>query len=274
MHIDSHQHFWNYETGKRSWLTDDMKLLQKDFLPEAIQPTLQQHKIEGCIAVQSQNAESENDFLLQLADANDFIKGIVAWTDLQASNLEQKLVAYSRNHLIKGFRHIPQAEEIAVILSPAFRNGLEMLSKNGFTYDILADTEQLRYAYQLATQLPNQKFVIDHMGKPPIGWDKTADWKRNISQFGPLQNVYCKVPGISHEANGENISSETVNPFLDIITAVFGTSRLMYGSNWPVCLLKTDYETTWNLTESYFQSFSDSEKKAVFGGNAKQFYNL
>jgi L-fuconolactonase len=275
MRIDSHQHFWKFNKIRDSWITDDMAVIQRDFMPEDLKPILEQYGFDGCVTVQSDQSETENAFQLRNAEQNDFIKGVIGWTDLQAFDVEEKLMNYTRSTKIKGFRHVLQGEvDRALMIKPTFKKGVSLLSKFGLTYDILIFPDQLRYAYQLASQLPNQKFVIDHIAKPPIKANDIADWQRDISVFKTLENVSCKISGMVTEADWKTWQADDFTPYIDVVVEAFGTKRIMYGSDWPVCLLAADYGKMLSITENYFQAFSQDEKEDFFGNNAARFYNL
>ncbi len=275
MRIDSHQHFWQFDAERDSWITDDMSVIQRDFLPADLQPILQQYGFDGCVTVQSNQSEAENEFQLQNAEQNDFVKGVVGWTDLRAFDVEEKLNKYSHSPKMKGFRHVLQGEpDRALMIQPAFKNGVGLLSKYGLTYDLLILPDQLRYAYQLASQLPYQKFVIDHIAKPPIKAGDIADWKRDIGVFKSLENVSCKISGMVTEADWKTWKSGDFKPYIDSVVETFGTKRIMYGSDWPVCLVAADYGAMLTIVEDYFSSFSEEEQADFFGRNATTFYNL
>lgn len=275
MRIDSHQHFWSYNPVRDSWITDDMSIIRKDFSPADLLPILKQHGFDGCVTVQSEQSEAENIFQLDNAEGNDFVKGVVGWVDLQSFDVEERLSYYSNFPLMKGFRHVLQGEaDRALLIQSAFKNGVSLLAKYGFTYDLLILPDQLRYAYQLASQLPDQKFVIDHMAKPPIKSGEINDWKRDIQTFAPLQNVSCKVSGMVTEADYKNWKPEGFKPYLDVIVETFSPQRIMYGSDWPVCLVAGDYGDALKITQEYFKTFSQAEQDGIFGANAIAFYNL
>jgi L-fuconolactonase len=274
--IDAHQHFWKYNTEEFDWINDDMKIIRKDFLPADLKPLLAENNIDGCIAVQTKQTEEENNFLLKLADENDFIKGIVGWVDLMNEDIENKLNYWSHQKKLKGFRHILQGEENrALMLEPAFKNGISLLGRYNFTYDILIYPDQLKFALGLVKIFPEQKFVIDHLAKPYIKSGEIEQWKKDIEKFKPCENVYCKISGMVTEAAWNNHSFETFKPYLDVAVETFRTKRIMYGSDWPVCLVAaTSYNQVMQIVKDYFYSFSQMEKENVFGNNAVLFYNL
>ncbi|MBV9961118.1 MAG: amidohydrolase family protein [Parafilimonas sp.] len=273
--IDSHQHFWKYNNKDFDWITDDMSVIQKDFLPGELQSIYKENNIEGCVAVQVNQTEEENNFFLNLANQFDFIKGIVGWVDLMADDIEDKLSYWSQYKKIKGFRHILQgAKDRALMLTPVFKNGIGCLSKYNFTYDILIYPDQLVYALALAVRFPNQKFIIDHLAKPYIKFGDTEQWKKDMEAFKICQNVYCKISGMVTEADWNDHSLQTFKPYLDVVTETFGTKKIMFGSDWPVCLVAASYKNVLQIVKDYFSSFSINEQKDIFSNNAIEFYNL
>lgn len=275
MRIDSHQHFWKFDPVRDSWITDDMAVIQKDFLPGDFQPVLKKNDFDGSIVVQSDQSEQENEFQLGNATKHDFIKGVIGWVDLQASDVKAKLAHYSSFRKMKGFRHVLQGEsDRALMLKPGFTNGIRELETFGFTYDILIYADQLKYLPEFVGAFPNQKFVIDHLAKPPIKYHDMREWKRDIENIARFENVYCKISGMVTEADWKNWKQEDFVPYIDVVIEAFGPHRIMYGSDWPVCLVAASYEQMLGIVEEYFSSFSDSEQEMFFGGNAIRFYNL
>lgn len=272
--IDAHQHFWNYHPHTHAWIGEDMKVIRKNFLPQDLQPVLTANNIDGCIAVQADQSEKETNFLLSLAAQNNFIKGVIGWVNLSAANIEQQLDAYGTTPLLKGFRHILQSEEPAFMLQPAFVNGIKALQKHGFTYDILIFPKHFAAAQQLVQQFPKQPFVIDHMAKPYIKDGLIDEWKRDMKSIAQYENVYCKISGMVTEANHTGWAQADFIPYLDAVTEAFGTKRIMFGSDWPVCLLAASYQQMLQIVQKYFASFSLTEQQQFFAGNAKTFYHL
>ena len=273
--IDAHQHFWNYDPVRDQWITEEMQVLRKNYLPEDIEPVFLQNHIAGSVLVQADASESENEFLLGLAEQNKFIKGVVGWVDFEYAGLEERLEYYCHRPLMKGFRHILQRErQRDSMLNPAFRKGLGMLRKFEFTYDLLIMPDQLGFAEQLVAAFPDQKFVIDHLAKPYIRQWIISEWKTAMKKFSSFQNVSCKISGMVTEANWEYWEEYDFRPYMDTILETFGTRRVMYGSDWPVCLLAGKYEDVKRIADDYFNSFSLSEQADFFGGNAKNFYQL
>lgn len=275
MRIDSHQHFWKYNEDRDTWITDDMSVLQKNFLPEDLRPVLAQHGIEGTVIVQSDQSKEENVFQLANALQHDFVKGVVGWIDFQAENISDQLSYYQEFKKMKGFRHILQGEKQRdFMLRPAFMQGIRQLERFGFTYDILIFPDQLKYAVEFVRAFPNQPFVLDHIAKPNIKDQKIDEWKLAMQELAKQENVSCKVSGMVTEANWQTWKKEDFRPYLETVAEAFGPKRLMYGSDWPVCLVAASYDTVLNLVKDFFSTFSKSEQELIFGENAVRFYKL
>ena len=275
LRIDSHQHFWKYDPVRYDWIDDSMSVIQKDFLPEDLAPILKANGFDGCITVQSHQSEQENEFQLANADSHSFIKGVVGWVDLKSPQIEERLDYYQQFEKLKGFRHILQGEsQRDFMLRPAFLNGISLLKKYCYTYDILILPDQLKYTAAFVAQFPDQRFVIDHIAKPNIRQKELKEWEKDIKAIAAFENVYCKVSGMVTEADWQNWQPADFNNYLEVVTDSFGTSRLMYGSDWPVCKVAADYEQVVNIVKDYFSAFSKTEQQAFFGGNAIEFYNI
>ena len=273
--IDAHQHFWQFDSVRDSWITDEMSVIQKDFLPDDLKPLLQQNGIDGCVAVQANQSEEETDFLISLARQHDFIKGIVGWIDLQAANITEKLVRYKSFPVVKGFRHVLQGEtQRDLMLQLNFKRGIAALQQNDFTYDILIFPDQLKFSAKLVAEFPEQKFVIDHIAKPYIKKKEIDEWKNDMQKIAKNENVYCKISGMVTEADWKEWKKEDFKPYLDVVVNAFGTNRVMFGSDWPVCLVAASYEKMLGIVEDYFSVFSKEEQEQFFGLNATRFYNL
>ena len=275
MTIDAHHHFWLYDPARHEWITDEMSAIRKDFLPKDFEPILKQNGISGSVLVQVDQTETENDFQLKLAEENNFIKGVVGWVDLQADNIEERLEFYKQYKKMKGFRHILQGEaDRALMLKPAFMNGIRKLKKFGYTYDILIYTDQLKYTKEFVAAFPDQLFVIDHLAKPNIKEQKIDEWKKDIEAVAQHENVYCKISGMVTEADWHNWKKEDFTPYLDVVMEAFGIDRIMYGSDYPVCLAAATYEQMKGIVDDYFSSFSKDEQEKFFGKNVINFYKL
>jgi L-fuconolactonase len=274
MVIDSHQHFWIFDEERDSWITPDMQVIRRNFLPEDLWPVLKANKVDGCVAVQASQTESETEFLLHLAEASDFVRGVVGWIDLRAINLYDQLERYSQFEKLKGFRHVAQGQPEGFLLQSEFIKGVGQLVAFDFTYDILIYQNQLKEAYNFAVRLPNVHFVLDHIAKPLIKAQELQPWADDIRRLAELPNVHCKVSGMVTEANWQHWEKADFRPYLDVVFEAFGTERIMYGSDWPVCLAAGEYEGAKGILTDYLSMFSDDEVRDVMGNNARRFYNL
>lgn len=271
--IDSHQHFWKYDPVRYNWIPDDA--LRRDFLPRDLYPNLDSGMLDGSVAVQADMSEGETRFLLELAGANPFIKGVVGWVDLMDKWVEERLEEYSRSPQIKGFRHIVQDEpDDEFMLRPDFQRGIGNLEKYGFTYDILVYPRQLTAAIGLVRKFPGQPFVLDHIAKPEISNGLNPQWVRQMETLAAFPNVFCKLSGMVTETRDFRWEASDFTPFLDVVFDAFGTDRLMFGSDWPVCLLAGSYPEVMGIVSSYLSAFPETVKNKVMGGNAVRFYGL
>lgn len=275
MVIDSHQHFWQYHPIKDAWITDNMKVIQQDFMPNDLKEELVKNKIDGCVAVQADQSENETHFLVDKAGNNDFIKGVVGWVNLCADNIDERLNYFSQFNIVKGFRHIVQAEQDdAFLLRDDFCHGISLLEKYNFTYDLVIAPTHLAHATKFAQRFPNQKFVIDHLAKPFIKDQRIDQWEKDTQRIAHHENVFCKISGLVTEADWKNWKQKDFTPYLDVTFNAFGVDRVMYGSDWPVCLVAGSYQEQLSIINSYLNPFSENEIKKVMGINAQNFYNL
>jgi L-fuconolactonase len=277
--IDAHVHFWKYNKTRDAWITDGMKIIQKDFLPEDLQSFISENDVEGVVAVQADQSEDETKFLLSLAQKFSFIKGIVGWVDLQNENIEERLLYYSQFPVIKGFRHIVQSEPTGFLKNKKFLNGVQVLKKFDFTYDVLIYESQLKEALEFVNYFPAQKFIIDHCAKPAIRDKSITDptgieWKKWMAEISKRKNIYCKLSGLITEAKWNEWDEKDLYPYLDVVFECFGTDRVVFGSDWPVMLLSGNYSGWKKLVENYMKDFPPNEKEKVFKQNAIDFYNL
>ena len=274
LRIDAHQHFWQFDPVRDAWIADNMQVIRRDFMPENLKPLLDDNGIDGCVAVQADQSIKETEFLLDLAASHDFIKGVVGWLDILADDLSERLADYANNPFFKGIRHIAQGEADDFLQQAAVIDGISQLEKFGLTYDLLVYAHQLPAAIELVRSLPNQAFVLDHIAKPKISEGLDVAWVANIKQLAAFPNVTCKVSGMVTETNDFQWKSANFESFLNVIVTSFGIERIMYGSDWPVCLLAAQYEEQLTIVQDYFAAFSASEKEKIMGGNAIKFYNL
>jgi L-fuconolactonase len=274
MTIDSHVHFWKYNKKRDAWITNDMKILQKDYLPEHLSLTLKRTGIDGCVAVQADQSELETHFLVELSKTHSIIKGVVGWVDLQNENIEDRLLYFSQYPIIKGWRHIVQSEPNDFLLGKNFQRGIKALQAYNYTYDILIYHYQLKSAIEFVSKFPEQKFVLDHCAKPDIKNKKIDDWASLMKEMAQHPNVSCKVSGLFTETNWKDWSAGDFYPYLDVVFDCFGVNRLLFGSDWPVLLLSGIYVQWKSLLEKYMEQFDEESREKVFGKNATEFYKL
>lgn len=274
MKIDSHQHFWRYDPSIDSWITDQMSVIKNDFLPEHLFPLLKEASFDGCVVVQSRQDGEHTNFLLQLAGQNDFIKGVVGWIDLCSPKLEQRLKHYSQFKKLKGFRHVLQAEPSGFMAQEVFINGVNKLHQYNFTYDLLITHEQLKEAVTFTKKIRETKIVVDHLAKPSIKTKEISAWQKEISLLAESSNVFCKISGMVTEADWTTWKQNDFVPYMDAVMETFGPERVMYGSDWPVCLVAASYNQQLGIIKKYFSQSPASVTEKIFGLNAVKFYNL
>ena len=272
--IDSHVHFWKYNRQRDAWITDEMKLLQQDYLPEQLALNAKRNAVDGCVAVQADSSEAETYFLVELAKTHPFIRGIVGWVDLLASNLEERLAHFSVNKSIKGYRHIVQAESNNFLLRQDFQQALRALGPYSYTYDLLIYHYQLAAAVDFAGRLPSQAIIIDHCAKPDIKNKDINQWRFFMRQLGQMPHVHCKLSGLFTEAAWREWRPGDFYPYLDCVFEAFGTDRLIFGSDWPPILLSGAYVQWKSLLEKYMENFSREDVEKIFRTNAIRFYHL
>lgn len=274
MRIDAHQHFWRFDPVRDAWITEEMSVLRRDFLPGELEGLLAANGVDGTVAVQADQSEAETVFLLELARAHPFILGVVGWVDLLAAELDQRLEHFSTDERFRGVRHIAQAEADDFLSRPDVMGGIGALGKFGLTYDILVYPRQLPGALELVDALPNQPFVIDHMAKPLVARGVLEPWAARMREMALHPNVFCKLSGLVTEASWAGWAPEDFRPYLDVALEAFGPDRLMFGSDWPVCRLAGEYQEVLALVEAYVRALSTAEQEKIFGGTAAAFYGL
>jgi L-fuconolactonase len=275
MRIDAHQHFWRYSSQTHDWITDEMAVLKRDFLPGDIRHNLDTNGIAGTVAVQADQSETETRFLLDLADCDKRILGVVGWVDLRSPNLPDRLEHFSQFESLVGFRHVVQSEpDDRFLLGADFLRGISHLERCGFTYDILIYPRQLPAAVQFVEKFPAQRFALDHIAKPDIRGGSLEGWRDGIRALAQHPGVYCKLSGLVTEANWSNWKRADFEPYLDVVFDAFSADRLMFGSDWPVCLLASSYAGVVDLVERYTQKLSTADREKVFFSNAARFYGL
>jgi len=274
MRIDAHQHFWRYSAAEYGWIQPGSPL-QRDFLPPDLAPLLAEHSLAGTVAVQARQDLAENAFLLELADQHPLIQGVVGWVDLRSEEVAEQLARFAPHPKFVGVRHVVQDEpDDAFLLREDFLRGVAMLSEFGLTYDILIYPRQLPAAIRFVERLDEQPLVLDHMAKPPVREGTLSPWREQIRELAQYPHVLCKVSGLVTEADWSHWTPSDLRPYLDVVFDAFGPQRLMFGSDWPVCLLAGRYDQVVQVVPDYMGSFSAADQDAILGGNASRFYGL
>jgi L-fuconolactonase len=275
MIVDAHQHFWKYNPQNHAWISEDMSVIRRDFSPEDLAPIYQKNKVHGCVAVQVDQTEEENRFLIDLASRHSFIKGVVGWVDLRATDIEERLQFYSTIDIIKGFRHIVQGEnDNRFLLGDFFTRGISFLKQFGFTYDVLVYENQLDQVEEFVKRFPDQPFIIDHIAKPQIRSRSIREWQARMTAIAKGDNVYCKLSGMVTEADWKKWTYADLEPYMQHVLECFGPERLVYGSDWPVCLVAASYEKQLGVVKQFIGSLSAREQDMILGENAVRFYHL
>jgi L-fuconolactonase len=272
--IDSHQHFWIYDAAEYGWIDESMSALRRDFLPPDLAREMAAAQVRASIAVQARQTRDETRWLLELADRHAFIAGVVGWVDLEAANVEEELDRLSQYPRLAGLRHIVQAEPDGFLERPAFRRGVACLERHGLTYDILVYARQLPAAIAFARAFPRQRFVLDHLGKPDVRANGYDAWRRHFDEIAALPNVCCKLSGLVTEADWRAWTPGGLRPYLDAALESFGPSRLMIGSDWPVCLVAASYADVLGLVRDAIGEYSSDEQEQILSGTANDFFRL
>jgi L-fuconolactonase len=275
MVIDAHQHFWQYNPEEFGWIDDEMESIRTDFLPGKLEQTIRSSGIDGVVTVQARQSVEETDWIIGMARQNEFIKGVVGWLPLMNADLEESLERYADEKILKGVRHVIQGEpDPDFILKSDFNRGVCLLKKYSLVYDILVVERQLPNTLKFVDQHPDQAFVLDHLAKPLIGRNELSPWKEHIRELAKRANVSCKISGMVTEADYQNWSPEQLQPYFEVVMDAFGPDRLLFGSDWPVCLVATSYKNWMELVRGKISSLSEAEKEKIMGGNAVRIYNL
>jgi L-fuconolactonase len=270
--IDSHQHFWNYSAVEYPWIPSGSPL-HRDWLPADLAALQQPYGMAGAIAVQARQTVQETEWLLGMSERAPCIQGVVGWVPLVDERVDSVLEQFVSHPKFVGVRHVVQDEQDPVfMLRPEFMRGIRKLERFGLVYDILIYAHQLPAAFDLVRLFPNQVFVLDHLGKPAIASKQFEPWATRMKQLAQCENVFCKVSGLVTEANHESWTVDDLRPYLDLAFLYFTPSRLLFGSDWPVCLLASDYDRWISLLLEYTAYLGEPERAAFFGGNARSVY--
>ncbi len=276
MRIDSHHHFWNYSAAQYPWIDADMEVLKRDFTQRDLRHELQRSGMDGVISVQARQSIEETQWLLELADENDFVLGVVGWLPLAERDIASHIERWSQFPKLRSVRHVVQDEpDDAFLLRKDFNCGVERLKEANLAYDILIFARHLPNTQIFVDRHPQQSFVVDHVAKPTICSKKfDQQWASDLRELAKRANVACKFSGLVTEVRGEPWSLDGLRPYWDVALEAFGPTRLMFGSDWPVCLLRSDYAQWVSAVEQLSTGLSHSERQALWGQTAIRIYGL
>ncbi len=271
--IDCHQHFWRYEPREYDWIDESMSAIRRDFLPDDSRREMTGAGVDACVAVQARQTLDETRWLLDLEAQYPFVRAVVGWIDLQA-DVDAQLSAFAGRDALAGLRHIVQGEPDGFLERPAFLDGIARLERFHLAYDILVYARQLPAAVAFARRFPRQRFVLDHLGKPDVRGGAIREWCTHLNAMASLPNVWCKLSGLVTEADWQAWTPGQLRPYLDAALNAFGPSRVMMGSDWPVCLVAASYAGVVSLVRDAVSDYSEHEQQQILGGNAAEFYKV
>ncbi|HVT71962.1 MAG TPA: amidohydrolase family protein [Lacunisphaera sp.] len=276
MRIDAHQHFWHYSSADYGWIDDAMRVIRRDFLPSDLAPLLAAARIDGTVAVQARQTLAETDWLLGLAGSTPLIKGVVGWVPLarEGAAVGAQLDRCLEHPRFKGVRHVLQAEAEAYFVDAGFNAGLDEVARRGLVYDLLIFSRQLTAALALVHRHPSLRIVLDHIAKPIVQGPPPAQWRTQVRELARCPNVACKFSGVVTEVPGWQWTPALLRPYFEIVLEAFGPHRLMFGSDWPVCLVAADYARWVALVEEFTAPLTAAERAAILGGTATSVYRL
>ena len=273
--IDTHHHFWKYSPKEYDWINDDMKGIRKDFLPVDLLKEIKSAGVDGAVSVQARQSVEESDWLLEMAEKNDFLKGVVGWVDLRDKGVDKDLERLAKHKKFKGVRHVVQGEpDINFILGAAFNEGIKKLLKYDLRYDILIFEKQLKPSIAFVDKHPKQIFILDHIAKPRIKERILSPWREDMLELAKRPNVYCKISGMLTEADWKKWSAADLAPYFDTTLQAFGAKRLMLGSDWPVMLVAGKYKQWVDMVKEVVSRYSAAEQERILYKNAVEAYKL
>ncbi len=273
--IDSHHHFWNYTDADYGWIPPEWSVIRRDFLPADLHAEISAAGVDGVISVQARQSLVETDWLLGFAAQHPFIRAVVGWLPIIDPAVEAHLDRYAAHPKLRSLRHVLQAEaDDAYMLRDDFNRGISALTRRGLAYDILILEKHLPNTIAFVDRHPTQVFVLDHIAKPRIAAGELEPWAKNIRELARRPNVSCKLSGMVTEADVARWTPAQLQPYFDVVRDAFGPSRLLFGTDWPVCLAGVSYARWMQTVETALRTMSEDERAAVLGENAQRIYRL
>jgi L-fuconolactonase len=274
MRIDTHHHFWRYNPAEYGWIGPPLGLLRQDFLPQHLAEEMKQAKVDGVVSVQARQTVAETAWLLELAGEHDFIRGVVGWVPLVSPKVKDELERFAANPKLKAVRHVLQNESDDYMLRPDFDEGIKALRPFGLVYDVLIFERHLPQTLEFVDRHPDQVFVVDHAAKPRIREGILQPWKDRMIELARRPGVYCKLSGLVTEADWQAWTPSQLRPYAEAVLEAFGPRRVMFGSDWPVCLLACAYGRWCQVVEEFISKLSPAEQQRIWAGTAAEAYKL
>lgn len=273
--IDSHQHFWHYHPAEYGWINDRMSAIRRDFLPEDLQQEMAAADIDGAVSVQARQTLEETRCLLEFAGDHDFIQAVVGWAPMTEPDIRVTLEEIAVNPKLRAMRHVLQDEpDPLYMLRDDFNRGIRELAPLALAYDILIFERHLPQTIEFVDRHPNQVFILDHLAKPRAKDNEMSPWRENVRELAKRQNVYCKISGLATEADYTLWTEEQLRPYIGTVLDAFGPRRLMFGSDWPVCLVAIRYRQWVSLVASAIGDLSAPEQERIWSGTAMEAYQI
>lgn len=273
--VDSHHHFWDLGRLDYPWMPPGDRVLTRNYLPSDLAPQLERSGVSATVLVQATHSPEEAGFLLDLAESTDFVAGVVAWVDLTSPDVGETLDELQRRPRLVGVRHqVHDEPDDAWLARSDVVRGLKELARRGLAYDLLLRPQHLKYVPPLVEQVPDLRLVVDHVAKPLIASGTMEPWATDMAAVAAIPDVYCKLSGMVTEADHSDWSVEDLEPYVAHVVDQFGFERLMWGSDWPVCLLAASYDQVLRAAVDAVGPMSDEQRAGLMGRNAVEFYRL
>lgn len=275
MRIDSHQHFWRSSRGDYHWMSESVKVLCRNYMPEDLEPILARHRIDRTVLVQAAQTVAETDFLLELAAEHEWIAGVVGWLDMDSPGFAQQFARYRRNPKFIGLRPMLQdIPDAGWIVRPRVLHSLRIVAEDDFPFEFLTYTQHLPHVLKALDQVPLRRAVVDHISKPEIARRVMDPWRSLMAELGG-RKIFCKLSGMVTEDDHAHWSAQSLQPYIQHAVECFGWDRVMFGSDWPVCLLAASYDDVVSALKTALGSQLDEDtERKLFGENAGRFYKL
>ncbi|MFV2068670.1 MAG: amidohydrolase [Pirellulales bacterium] len=276
MILDTHQHFWRLDRGDYHWMTPELSVLYRDYLPADLRPNLRKAGVSRTVLVQAAQTVAETEFLLDLAASTDFVAGVVGWFDMERDDFPEQLARYRANRHLLGIRPmLHDTEDDAWILRPTVLKNLAHLAEVKFPFEFLTYPRHLPHVIEALKRTPGLHAVVDHLSKPPIASGEMEPWKSLLAEVASYENIFCKISGMVTEADPHSWSPADLRPCIEHVYNIFGEDRVMFGSDWPVCLLAASYAEVCNALRVVLdEQLSAAQMAKLYGGNGLRFYSL